>query len=196
MVRTPFVTFAVTSLSFAAMACSTTTSPNDVAQTSSSVPATSAPAETEEFTPTLHEFEVPSGAGPHDVAPAPDGGAWYTAQRSGELGYLEPSSGSTRHISLGRGSSPHGVIVGPDGAPWITDGGLNAIVRVDPRTDEVRTFPIDRPRVNLNTATFDGGGVLWFTGQEGYYGRLDPRTGEVETFTAPKGRALRNSNRS
>lgn len=138
----------------------------------------------------VQEYAVPPGSGPHDVAPATDGGVWYTAQRSGELGYLDPRSGQTRHIKLGEGSLPHGVIVGPDGAPWITDGGLNAIVRVDPATGRVQRFPLppNRERSNLNTPAFDGRGVLWFTGQSGIYGRLDPRTGRVEVFDAPQGR--------
>ena len=127
--------------------------------------------------PSMQSFPLPSGSRPHDVAPALDGGVWYTAQGSGELGWLDPDTGETRHTPLGTGSRPHGVIVGPDGAPWITDGGLNAIVRVDPVTLAVEVFrlPTDRPNANLNTATFDGGGTLWFTGQNGVYGRLNPR---------------------
>jgi virginiamycin B lyase len=135
------------------------------------------------------EYPVPAGSHPHDVAPARDGGVWYTAQGSGELGWLNPKTGVTRHIPLGDGSAPHGVIVGPDGAPWITDGGLNAIVRVDPRTRRVRRFPLPSRSAyaNLNTATFDRRGVLWFTGQSGIYGRLDPKTGRVRVFGAPRG---------
>ena len=38
-------------------------------------------------------FPLPSGAGPHDVAPAPDGAIWYTAQRAGALGRLDPATG-------------------------------------------------------------------------------------------------------
>ena len=138
----------------------------------------------------LHEYDVPAGSHPHDVAPAPDGTVWYTAQLRGELGRLDPATGETHHIALGKGSAPHGVAVGPDGAPWITDGGLNAIVRVDPNTEAVTVFPLpqDRGYANLNTATFDGSGVLWFTGQEGIYGRLDPAKGVVEVFDAPRGR--------
>src|SRR5260370_3894342 len=83
----------------------------------------------------IQEYEVPAGAGPHDVAPAPDGSVWYTAQRSGELGNLDPITGRTHHIPLGTGSAPHGVIVGPDGAPWITDGALHAILPLDPATE-------------------------------------------------------------
>lgn len=138
----------------------------------------------------ITEYPLPEGAQPHDVAPAVDGGVWYTAQRSGALGWLDPNSGTTRHIALGHGSRPHGVIVGPDGAPWITDSGLNAIVRVDPASGKVRVFapPLDTPHMNLNTATFDRRGILWFTGQAGFYGRLDPASGNVEVFTAPRGR--------
>jgi virginiamycin B lyase len=137
----------------------------------------------------IQEYPVPAGSGPHDVAPAPDGAVWYTAQRSGELGKLDPLTGETHHIPLGTGSAPHGVIVGPDGAPWITDGGLNAIVRVDPATEELQIFPLppERPNANLNTATFDLGGILWFTGQNGVYGRLDPSTGAMDVFDAPRG---------
>ncbi len=140
--------------------------------------------------PTLQEYPVPPGSHPHDVAPAPDGWVWYTAQASVELGKLDPSTGETHHIKLGEGSRPHGVIVGPDGSPWITDGGLNALVRVDPATEEVQVFPLPQGSgyANLNTATFDSQGVLWFTGQSGIYGRLDPRTGQVEVFQAPGGR--------
>jgi len=135
-------------------------------------------------------YPVPAGAGPHDVAPAPDGGVWYTAQRAGALGRLDPASGKTEHIPLGPGSAPHGVIVGPDGAAWVTDGGLNAILRVDPATHAVKHFPLPAgtPYTNLNTAAFDKAGTLWFTGQSGYYGRVDPQTGEVRVWKAPQGR--------
>jgi virginiamycin B lyase len=141
------------------------------------------------FRPRLQVYEVPAGSGPHDVAPATDGGVWYTAQQSGELGHLDPDSGETRHVDLGPGARPHGVVVGPDGAPWITDGGLNAILRVDPDTEEVLAFdlPADRPDANLNTAAFDGRGRLWFTGQSGVYGRLNPATGNMAVFDAPRG---------
>jgi virginiamycin B lyase len=138
----------------------------------------------------IRAFDVPAGSHPHDVAPAADGGVWYTGQRVGTLGHLDPMTAQVREIPLGAGSAPHGVIVGPDGAPWITDGGRNAIVRVDPATDSVRTFqlPADRPGANLNTAAFDGDGTLWFTGQSGIYGRLDPTTGEMAVFDDPDGR--------
>lgn len=140
---------------------------------------------------TRQSFAVPEGAGPHDVAPAPDGKVWYTAQGHGALGILDPATGQVRQISLGISSAPHGVIQGPDGAAWITDGGLNAIVRVDPATEAVKVYPLPEDGTgyaNLNTAAFDGQGTLWFTGQNGIYGSLDPRSGAMRLFKDPEGR--------
>jgi virginiamycin B lyase len=136
-------------------------------------------------------YELPKGGGyPHDVAVGADAIVWYTAQRDGKLGRLDPATGKVDLVPLGRGSAPHGVIVGPDGAPWITDSGLNAIVRVDPKTHAVKTWPLpgDRGYSNLNTPTFDKRGRIWFTGQTGIYGRLDPASGEMKVWDAPRGR--------
>ena len=133
-------------------------------------------------------FPLPAGSGPHDVAPASDGTVWYTGQRSGEMGRLDPKTGTVQRIPLGSGSAPHGVIVGPDGAAWVTDGGLNASVRVT-AAGEVKKYPLpaNRPGANLNTATFDGRGRLWFTGQAGVYGVLDTATSAMQVFDAPRG---------
>ena len=94
--------------------------------------------------PAWTEFPLPEGSGPHDVAPAPDGTVWFTAQAAGALGRLDPSSGHVDEFPLGSGSAPHGVIVGPDGAPWVTDGGLNAILRVDPVSHAIHRYPAAR----------------------------------------------------
>ena len=132
---------------------------------------------------------TPHRTGIHDVAPAPDGGVWFTAQRSGELGWFDPARGRAELVPLGRGSAPHGVVRGPDGAAWITDGGLGAIVRVGWPGRDVRAFalPADAPYANLNTATFDHDGNLWFTGQSGVVGRLALPGGTVTLKDAPRG---------
>ena len=136
-------------------------------------------------------FNVPAGGHPHDVAASPRAGGpvYYTAQMTGKLGILDPATGRTEEIPLGRNSAPHGVVVGPDGAAWVTDGGQNAIVRVDAATKVVRAWPLPREaaNANLNTLTFDRNGVVWFTGQSGWYGRLDPARGAIDVWKAPRG---------
>jgi virginiamycin B lyase len=141
---------------------------------------------------TIQEYPLPSRAGVHDVwaDPAPGGPVWFSAQRSGELGRLDPQTGKVEMIPLGARSAPHGVILDGEGAPWLTDGGQNAIVRVDPKTRAVKAWPLPENTgyANLNTAIFDKAGIHWFTGQSGYYGRLDPKTGDMKVFDSPGGR--------
>jgi virginiamycin B lyase len=133
---------------------------------------------------------TPSRTGIHDVAPAPDGGVWYTAQRSGHLGWFDPKTGKSELISLGGNSSPHGVIPGPDKAAWITDSGQNAMVRVGWPDRQVKVFPLPEGTsyANLNTCAFDGAGDCWFTGQSGIIGKVEAKTGKVMVKDAPKGR--------
>jgi virginiamycin B lyase len=140
-------------------------------------------------------YDVPKGDGPHDVAPADDGTVWYTGQRAGVLGRLDPATSNIDRIKLGEGSAPHGVIIGPDGAAWVTDGGLNAILRVDSATREVKpwTLPPENDGANLNTAAFDGKGRIWFTGQSGILGRFDPNTGAMKVWDASRGTGRRGS---
>jgi virginiamycin B lyase len=136
-------------------------------------------------------YDLAKGDYPHDVAAAPTGEVWFSGQRKGVAGRLDPATGHIERIPLGKDSAPHGVIIGPDGAPWFTDGGQNAIVRVDPATKAVKAWPLPperMPYTNLNTAAFDGKGRIWFTGQNGIYGRLDPATGEMHVWDAPRGR--------
>lgn len=135
-------------------------------------------------------YDLPAGGRAHDVAAAPDGTVWYTAQRTGKLGVLDPKTGKVEEHPLGEGSAPHGVIVGPDKAAWITDGGQNAIVRWDPKTRQAKVWklPEDTGYTNLNTAAFDGRGRIWFTGQNGFYGRLDPKSGDMKVWKSARGR--------
>src|SRR5215212_6328043 len=67
---------------------------------------------------TTELFRVPNGAHPHDVAPASDGGVWYTDQGNSTLGWLDPATKDVREVILPAGSAPHGVVTGPDGAAW------------------------------------------------------------------------------
>jgi virginiamycin B lyase len=135
-------------------------------------------------------LNTPRRTGIHDVAPAPDGGVWYTAQASGHLGWFDPKSGKSELVALGPGSAPHGVVQGPDKAAWITDGGQNAIVRVAWPSREVKVLPLPQgtPYANLNTCAFDGDGDLWYTGQGGYVGKVAVKTGQVTVKQAPRGR--------
>ena len=135
-------------------------------------------------------YQLPSGAYPHDVAPATDGTVWFSGQSQGFAGRFDPQTGKLEKIPLGPGAAPHGVIVGPDGNAWLTEGGQNAIARIDAATKEVKLYPLPAAfaRANLNTLVFDKSGIVWFTGQNGVHGRVDPKSGKVDAWSSPRGR--------
>jgi virginiamycin B lyase len=137
---------------------------------------------------TYQEWDVPAGTHPHDVAPHPDGSVWYTGQRNGTAGRLDPATGDVTEMDLPAGAAPHGIIVGPDGAVWITDQGINALIRIMPDTLEMTVF--DMPagiNASPHTPAIDVGGVVWFTGNNGYIGRFDQDDADVQLFDAPQG---------
>ena len=135
-------------------------------------------------------FKLPQGNYPHDVAPGPNGTIFYSDQRRGGLGIVDPKTGSVEKVALGPDSSPHGVIAGPDGKAWVTDGGQNAIVSYDLKAKKVAVYklPEDSGYTNLNTVALDRKGDAWFTGQNGIYGKVDMKSGKVTVWKAPKGR--------
>src|SRR2546425_11937924 len=71
----------------------------------------------------LREYPVPAGSHPHGVAPAADGGVWYTAQTAGALGPLDPVTGKTRHVELVERTAPPAVFLMPYVVPWVTADG-------------------------------------------------------------------------
>src|SRR3954471_14951961 len=75
----------------------------------------------------VQEYPIPKGLFAHDVwaDPAPGGPVYFSAQRGGHLGILDPKTGKVETVALGANASPHGVVMDRDGAIWLTDGGQN-----------------------------------------------------------------------
>lgn len=134
-------------------------------------------------------YPVPVGTAPRDLAPATDGRVWFTAQRQGAVGLLDPLTGQTQLVPLGKGSSPRSLLVDQEGAAWITDPGLDALVRVDPVDQSVSTFPLKGTAagIELEDLAQDRNGDIWFTGKRGFYGRFKPARRNLEVWPAPGG---------
>ena len=98
---------AAVALMFAGTGCTASPTP----EATSTVDASTATA-----TARMDTYPVPKGTHPHDVAPAKDGGVWFTGQQAGHLGHLDPVTGTVTQVKLGNGSAPHGVIVGTEAA--------------------------------------------------------------------------------
>jgi len=82
----------------------------------------------------MREYPVPAGSHPHDVAPAPDGSVWYTAQNAGALGRHDPATGKWREWRLpGKSPQAYAVYVDEKDQVWVSDFGANALVVIRTR---------------------------------------------------------------
>lgn len=136
--------------------------------------------------PVFEEFELPDGTRPHDVAPADDGTAWYTGQRVGVLGRLDPRTGEVTEVARGEGSAPHGVIVGPDGTAWFSSLAGSYIARIEDADGNLTTFDVPTAGGGARRIWSDSAGDLWVT--EWFAGRLarfDPRTESWDEWDLP-----------
>lgn len=69
-----------------------TPSPTSAARATEATTAQASPTPIEPRPLVTETFHVQAGTRPHDVAPALNGRVWYTAQATGELGVLDPST--------------------------------------------------------------------------------------------------------
>ena len=162
-----------------------TTAPSRQAPSAASTPVAPGASATEpEPGRTIREFDVPAGSHPHDVAPATDGGIWYTGSTS-----ASSATSIRRPAPFARSRSAR-------------DRAARRHHRTGRRAVDHRRRPErDRPRRSgdrrgharsrsrgpaaARTSTPPSSiaaGILWFTGQSGIYGRLDPTTGDMEVF--------------
>ena len=104
-------------------------------------------------------LNTPSRTGIHDVAPAPDGGVWLTAQRSGHLGWFDPKSGRTELVALGRG--PYGIRATPAGEVWWCSLAGSFIARIDRKTGD--SIVVEPPTKNQGARRVwsDSQGRIW-----------------------------------
>lgn len=134
----------------------------------------------------IQSFPVPDDAHPHDVAPAPDGTVWYTAQHQGALGRLEPESGEIRVHQALRGYGPYGIHHTPDGEVWYASLAASYIGRIEGASGEVHV--VDPPTDDAGTRRVwsDSKGRLWVSEwNAGQLALYDPVTGEWREWPLP-----------
>ncbi len=68
---------------------------------------------------------------PLGIVPGPDGNVWVAGSESDNLGWVDPSDGSTGTIALPGLEGPSDVILGPDGNLWVSGYDNETVARVE-----------------------------------------------------------------
>ena len=88
----------------------------------------------------ITEYKLPEGARPRRLAIAADDSVYFTDFKGGNLGRLDPASGTVKMwVSPGGpDSGPYGIAITPDGKVWYSESGVkpNTIIQFDPQTEK------------------------------------------------------------
>jgi virginiamycin B lyase len=117
------------------------------------------------FAEEVKEYPVPRGSHPHDVAPAPDGRIWYTAQGTGELGRLrvDPPTREVRRFPLPQGrpnANLNTATFDREGVLWFT-GQAGVYGRLEPKTGRMDVFDAPKGPGPYGIATTPKGAVYY-----------------------------------
>ena len=147
-------------------------------------------AEGETLGEIVTEFDLPRGAGPHDVAVDSKGIGWVSEGGHGVIGRYDPAIAIYKQIPL-PGSEPSGasaIAVDPKGHVWVADNKNSRLVEYDPQSEKFATYsvPTSPTGSDFNTIRFHPDGTVWAT-QIGANQviHLNPATKEMKAFQFP-----------
>ena len=98
--------------------------------------------ETGEFT----RFDLPDGAGPHNLIVDDGGVVWYAGNRAQHIGRLDPATGEIEQIDTGEAApDPHTLVWDHEGDIWFTVQFGNRVGFLDMETREVTLVDMPAP---------------------------------------------------
>jgi virginiamycin B lyase len=87
----------------------------------------------------ITDYKLPEGARPRRLAIAADDRIYFSDFKGGNLGRLDPVSGTVKMWASpgGNESGPYGIAITADGMVWYSESGVkpNTIIRFDPKTE-------------------------------------------------------------
>lgn len=139
----------------------------------------------------FRKYQLAPGTNPHSCLVDAHGNVWYTGNRNGTLGKIDPTTGAITVYKVPDESvrDPHTMVFDRNGNVWFTAQQSNAIGFFDVKTEKFRIVkpPVaegNRRGTNLPYGiVLDSKGRPWFNLFAGrYIGTIDPVTFELKTY--------------
>lgn len=143
----------------------------------------------------FERFDLPEGAGPHNVIADRDGTLWYAGNRANHIGHLNPESGEIKRYDMPHPNArdPHTLTFDSRGDIWFTVQGGNFIGKLTKSTGEIRLVEAPRVRSDRGDSSRPYGIVMdendrpWIAlFNTNAIATVDPETFELETFELPE----------
>jgi virginiamycin B lyase len=141
----------------------------------------------------FRRYELPEGAGPHNLIVDRAGMVWYAGNRVGHIGRLDPATGAIRQYPMPDSAvrDPHTLVFDSRGDIWFTAQGGNVVGRLAVATGEVRLIRVPTPRARPYGIVMDPRGrqpwiVLFGTNK---IATVDPATLALREYELPRATA-------
>lgn len=106
-------------------------------------------------------YDVEDGAFPFALAQGPDDNIWFTASRSGYLGYIEPDTGTIQYIIPDPPlAAPEALLFDGDHL-WISEHTGGSLIRFDTVQDKLGRIPLNLPDGLSYGLVSDEYGNIW-----------------------------------
>lgn len=141
------------------------------------------------------EFEIPEGAGAHDVTADLEGIAWMNDSRGNAIGRFDPKTLTySRAVfppgKTGKRAQTVGLEVDPKGHVWIMDATNERVLEYDPKSQKFSEYPSDKIGGGnaWNTLRVLPDGTVWGSDvRQNKVVKLDPATKEFTLYPVPSG---------
>jgi virginiamycin B lyase len=140
-------------------------------------------------TGSFKKFELDPGTNPHNCIVDKNGMVWYSGNRNGTIGKLDPRTGQISRYPIPDSTvkDPHTMIFDKDGNIWFTAQQSNAVGFFNVKTEKFRIVKPPVPEGKRSTNPYgialDSKGRPWFNlFNTNTIGTLDPVTFELTTY--------------
>jgi virginiamycin B lyase len=111
----------------------------------------------------FRRYELPAGAGPHNLIIDEDDVVWYAGNLVSNIGRLDPGTGEITTYPMPDRSirDPHTLTFAPDGTIWFTAQQGNRVGHFDPESGQIRLIEVPTPSARPYGIVVDGDGRPW-----------------------------------
>ncbi len=140
-------------------------------------------------TESFRRFELPDGAGPHNLIVDRDGSIWYAGNRQAHIGHLNADDGSIDQIAMPNPAArdPHTLVFDSRGNIWFTVQHGNFIGRLNKASKAVDLVPVPTKRSRPYGIVVDAEDRPWavLLGTN-KLATVDPETLQLQEISLPR----------
>ena len=131
--------------------------------------------------------EYETSGNPSGIAVDRAGHVWWCRSIDDKLERLDPRTGRTSELDMGRNARPRRIATAPDGMLWVTLYGHGRLVKVDPANHRIiDSYPLPGGNAGAYAVAVDDTGIVWVNQIKlDAVTRFDPASASMQIIRLP-----------